>query len=109
MPAVENGCLRTAPSTIKLQHPPTINRAAPTFEKQCLRSRMNAFSCWVLRAVVRHTARQYSKGVAQWPVSGLPEARVAGRGADNEWQGRQWVAGCEESSARLIPKVDSKR
>ena len=43
----------------------------PTLEKQCLRSRMNAFSCSVLRAVVRHTAPQYSKGVAQSPVSGL--------------------------------------
>jgi hypothetical protein len=44
---------------------------APTLEKQCLRSRMKAFSCCVLRAVVRQTAPQYSKGVAQSPVSGL--------------------------------------
>ena len=32
---------------------------------------MNAFSCAVLRAVVRHTAWQYWKGVDQCPVSGL--------------------------------------
>ncbi len=49
----------------------TIHHSAPTLEKQCLRSRMNAFSCCVLRAVVRHTAWQYWKGVDQWPVSGL--------------------------------------
>ena len=52
---------------------------APTFEKQCLRSSMNAFSCWVLRAVVRHTAPQYSKGVAQSPVSGLQQGQEGGR------------------------------
>lgn len=42
-----------------------------TFEKQCLRAAMNAFSCCVERAVVRHAARQYWNGVSHLPVSGL--------------------------------------
>lgn len=49
----------------------TGTRGRPSLEKQCLRSRMNAFSCCVLRAVVRHAARQYWNGVLQRPVSGL--------------------------------------
>lgn len=54
--------------------------ARPTFEKQCLRAAMNAFSCCVERAVVRHTARQYWNGVSHLPVSGL-------RGGGVGWEG----------------------
>lgn len=71
------GALAAAPAGRRNALPLQPTRA---LEKQCLRSRMNAFSCWVLRAVVRHTAWQYSNGVSQWPVSGLqPNVREHGR------------------------------
>ena len=40
-------------------------------EKQYRRSRMKAFSCCVLREVVRHAPRQNSNADAHSPVSGL--------------------------------------
>lgn len=36
---------------------------------------MNAFSCWVLRELVRQTERQYSNAVPHSPVSGLQQMR----------------------------------
>lgn len=66
------------------------NPPHPTLEKQCLRSRMNAFSCCVLRAVVRHTARQYWKGVSHLPVSGLALAGSSREG--RKGRGGRWLA-----------------
>jgi len=54
---------------------PYCNQGRPSLEKQKRRSSINAFSCSVLRDVVRHNPRQYSNAVLQYPVPGWLKPR----------------------------------